>query len=129
MPRQFPTVPHHIGPYHDVKEGAQPVCEADRHVKQEFNKTVRGMRDLVRQAETGPTTAAPVVADDGWAMRTVRRDEGTYPLEPPGLQRYQQLQRMAASVERVMVAPPSAVLTRRSRLLAVLPLFQRAFDP
>jgi hypothetical protein len=46
-----------------VKDVAQPVCEADRHVKQEFNKKVRGMRDLERQAEKVPTKAAQVVAD------------------------------------------------------------------
>jgi len=87
------------------------------------------MSDLERQAEKVPTKAAPVVADSGLAMRAVMRDAGKYPLEPPGRQLYQQLPLIAASVERVMVAHPSALLKRLSRMLAVLPLFHRAFEP
>jgi hypothetical protein len=127
--RTLPTGPHQIGQYHDLKDVAQPVCAADRHVKQEWTKKVRGMSDLERQAEKVPTKAAPVVADSCLAMRAVMRDDGKYPLEPPGRQLYQKLQLIAASVERVMVAHPSALLKRLSRMLAVLPLFHRAFEP
>jgi hypothetical protein len=126
--RKLPTVPHQICQYYDLKDVAQPVCEADRHVKQAFKKQVRGIRDLARQAEKVPTQEAQVVADDGLAIRPVMRDDGKSPLEPPGLQLYQKLPLMAASVERVMVAHPSALLQRLSRMLAVLPLFQRAFE-
>ena len=35
---------------------------------------------------------------------------------------------MAASVERVMAAPPSALLKRRSRMLSVVNVFQKAFE-
>ena len=107
---------------------AQPVCEADRHFKKELKKKVRGIRDLERQAEKVPTKEAQVVADYCLAIRTVMRDDGKYPLEPPGLQLYQKLQLIAASVERVMVAHPSALLKRLSRMLAVLHLFQREFE-
>ena len=126
--RKLPTVPHQICQYHYLKDVAQPVCEADRHFKKELKKQVRGIRDLERQAEKVPTKEAQVVADYGLAIRTVRRDDGQYPREPPGLQLYQKLQLIAASVERVMVARPSALLKRRSRMLAVLHLFQREFE-
>jgi hypothetical protein len=62
-------------------------------------------------------------------MRTVRRDAGTSPRDPPGLPRDQQWPLLAVAVERVLVAPPSAVLKRRSRLLAVWPLCPRACEP
>jgi hypothetical protein len=72
----LPTVPHQICQYHDLKDVAQPVGEADRHFKKELQKQVRGIRDLERQAEKVPTKDAEVVADDCLAIRTVMRDEG-----------------------------------------------------
>ena len=64
---------------------AQPVCEADRHVKKELKKNVRGVRDLERQAEKSLTNEAQVGADYCLAIRTVMRDDGKYPLDPPGV--------------------------------------------
>lgn len=60
---KFPTVPHQICQDHDLKDVAQPVCEADRHVKKEIKKKVRGVRDVERQAEQSLTKEAQVVAD------------------------------------------------------------------
>ena len=107
---------------------AQPVCEADRHVKKELKKKSRGISDLERQAENSPSKEAQVVADNCLAIRTVMRDEEKYPREPPGVQRYQQLQLIAASVERVMAAHPSALLKGLSRLLSVLNVFRKQFE-
>lgn len=45
------------------------------------------------------------------------------------MQLYQQLPLMAASVERVRAAHPSALLKRRSRMLAVVKVFQKACEP
>ena len=56
------------------------------------------------------------------------RDDGKYPLDPPGVKLYQKLQLIAASVERVMVVHPSALLKKLSRMLAVLNLFQQEFE-
>jgi hypothetical protein len=44
------------------------------------------------------------------------------------VQLYRQLQLIAASVERVMVAPSSALMKKLSRMLAVLNLFQKEFE-
>jgi hypothetical protein len=60
---KLPTVPHQICQFHDLKDVAQPVCEADRHVKKELKKTIRGIRALARQAENSPSKEAQVVAD------------------------------------------------------------------
>jgi hypothetical protein len=60
---KLPTVPHQMCQYHDLTDVAQPVCEADRHVKKELKKTVRGSRDIERQAEQSPTKEAQRVAD------------------------------------------------------------------
>jgi hypothetical protein len=125
---KLPTVPHQICQYHYLKDVAQPVCEADRHVKKELKKKIRGIRDLERQAENSPSKEAQVVADYCLAIRTVMRDDGKYPLEPPGVQLYQKLQLIAASVERVMAAHPSALLKRLARMLSVLNVFQKEFE-
>jgi hypothetical protein len=125
---QRPTVPHQICQYHYLKDVAQPLCEADRHVKKELKKKIRGIRDLERQAENSPSKEAQGVADDCLAIRTVMRDDGKYPLEPPGVKLYQKLQLIAASVERVRAAHPSALLKRLSRMLAVLHVFQKEFE-
>jgi hypothetical protein len=106
---------------------AHPICDADRHVKKELKKKIRGIRELERTAETSPSQDAPMVADYCWAMRTVMRDDGKYPLEPPGVQLYQKVQLRAASVERVMVAPPSALRKKLSRMLSVLNLFHKEY--
>ena len=125
---KLPMVPHQICHFHYLKDVAQPLCEADRHVKKELKKKIRGIRDLERQAAKSSTKEAQVVADYCLAIRTVMRDDGKYPLEPPGLQLYQKLQLIAASVERVMAIHPSALLKRLSRMLAVLHLFQQEFE-
>jgi hypothetical protein len=124
---KLPMVPHQLGHFHYLKDVAPPVCEADRHGNKELNKKIRGIRDLERQAAQSSTKEAQVVADSWLAIRTVMRDDGQYPLEPPGLQLYQKLPLIAASVERVMAAHPSALLKRLSRRLAVLHLFQQEF--
>ena len=62
--------------YHDLKDVAQPICDADRYVKKELHKKIRGIREIERHAETSPSQDAPMVADYGLAMRTVRRDDG-----------------------------------------------------
>jgi hypothetical protein len=56
------------------------------------------------------------------------RDDGKYPLEPPGVQLYQKLPLIAASVERVKAAHPSALLKKLSRMLSVLNLFQKEYE-
>jgi hypothetical protein len=57
------------------------------------------------------------------------RDAGRSPLDPPGVQLYRPLQLIAASVERVMAAPPSALLKRLWRMLAVWSACQQEFAP
>ena len=114
--------------YHDVKDVAPPLCDADRHVKQELKQQIRGSRAIERQAAPSPRQDAPMVADSCVAIRTVMRDDGTSPRDPPGVQRYQQVPRMAASVERVMVVHPSALLKHLSRMLSVWNGCQQAYE-
>jgi hypothetical protein len=118
--RKLPTVPPQICQDHDLKDVAQPIGDLDRQMQKELQKQIRGIREIERQAEHSPSQDAPVVADYGLAVRAVMRDDGRSPLEPPGVKLYQQLQWIAAAVDRSMAAHPSAFLKRLWRLLAVL---------
>ena len=126
---KLPLGPHQICPVHDGHDVAPPVCEADRPGKQALKQPIRGISALERHAAPSSPTAAQVVADDGRAMRTLLRDEGQYPRDPPGLQRYQPVPRMAAAVERGLAIPPSALRPRRSRRRAGWPRVQQACEP
>jgi hypothetical protein len=125
----LPTGPPQRCPYHAVKDVAPPIGAADRHVTQELTQTIRGSRAIERHAATAPRQDAPRVADEGLAMRTVRRDEGQSPLEPPGVERDQPWPLLAASVERVMVGPPSARRHTLARRRAVLNVCHQADAP
>ena len=116
-------------PDHALPEVAPPSGAADRPVKKALHKTSRGSRALERPADTSPRQDAPRVADAGWARRTVRRDEGPSPLEPPGVTRDQPWPLLAAAVARVRVGPPSARLTTLARRRAVLNVCHTADAP
>src|SRR5215212_11887 len=47
----LPGVPHQLCHFHDLREAARPIYEADRHAKKELKKRVRGVRPLERQLE------------------------------------------------------------------------------
>ena len=94
-------------------------------MKKELTKQIRGIREIERHADQSPSQDAQVVTDSCLAVRAVLRDDGRYPLEPPGVKRYQPLQWIAAAVERLMAAHPSAVLNRLWRLRAVLNAVQQ----
>jgi hypothetical protein len=98
-------------------------------VKKALQQKIRGSRDIARHAGHSSTTDAHLVADECLAIRPVLRDEGTYPLEPPGVPRYQQVPLMAASVERVRGAPPSTFLNQLARRLAVVHRCHKACEP
>jgi hypothetical protein len=44
----LPGIPHQVCHFHDLREAAKPMYEADRHAKQELKKQVRGVRPLER---------------------------------------------------------------------------------
>ena len=84
----FPGVPHQFCQYHVLREAAEPLWEADRHLLVQAKKELRGFRaveERTRRAETrgapaeeqATSSAQAVVADgDDKDRRTVR-------LEPP----------------------------------------------
>src|SRR5262245_36806921 len=49
--RALPGVPHPLCHFHDLREAAKRIHEADRHAKKELKKRVRGVRPIERAAE------------------------------------------------------------------------------
>lgn len=76
MQPKLPTGPQQLCQDHELPDGAQPICEAARHVQKARKKKVRGVSDGERHAAPALTNEAPVGADYGVAMRTGMRDDG-----------------------------------------------------
>jgi hypothetical protein len=126
---KLPLVPPQRGHGPSWKAGAPPVCEAARHGPPALPQQRRGSSAIARHAVPSSTPAATLVAAAGLAMRTVMRDAGQDPLEPPGGPLAPTCQRMAASGARGRVAPPSHGRHKRSRRLAVWKRCHKAVAP
>lgn len=116
--RVFPAVPHQLCHYHYLRDAAQPLCDADRAFKKQLKQKVRGLRDVERQVTARNDAEADMTRRYCLALREVLRDDGKYPLEPPGLQLYDKLQQIDASLARALARRASVKLQRLRTLLA-----------
>jgi hypothetical protein len=126
---EFPDVPHRYCDNHFLRDVAQPVLEADSHVKVQMRKKVRGLRKIeqaVLQQQkvetkeglmprppeaTGTATAAnlsaavndpadSVVLDYCAAVRGILNNDQGGPLDPPGLRMAEALGEVQESLQR-----------------------------
>lgn len=124
----LPKVPHQICQYHFLRDVAQPVADADRHLKKELKKKVRGIKAVEDSIEQmGESAEAQLAKGYTEAIRVVMRQEGKYPLDPAGITLYTKLTKIEASIERVQARTPSKLLARLLRILAVLTTFEESF--
>jgi hypothetical protein len=113
--RVLPGVPHQLCQVHYLREAAKPVYEADRQAKKLLKKEGRGGRPIERSVEGRDDPEAEVIrgycsAVPGTRVRVSLTDEGRPPLAAAGLQLYDRLQAVDASLERVAErggSPPS----------------------
>ncbi len=99
--RALPDVPHQLCQFHFLREAASPVYEADRHIKKELKKRLRGVRPIERAVEGREDAEARAVQGYGAAVRSALTDDGRPPLAASGLQLHDRLTAVAASLERV----------------------------
>jgi hypothetical protein len=104
--RALPGVAHQLCHFHDLREAAKPIDEADRHAKKELKKRVRGIRPIEREAETrqekNPADEeAEIVRGYCAAVRAALTDDGRPPLAASGLKLHQRLIAIAVSLDRV----------------------------
>jgi hypothetical protein len=97
----FPAVPHQLCHFHDLREAAKPMYEADRHAKKELKKRVRGVRPIERRLAGRSDPEAEVVRGYCAAVRSALTDDGRPPLEASGLKLHDRLSAITASIERV----------------------------
>jgi hypothetical protein len=98
--RVLPTVPHQLCQFHYLREAAKPVYDADRHAKKLLKKEVRGVRPIERSVEGRGDGPAEVVRGYCLAVRSALTDDGRPPLAASGLQLYERLHAIQASLER-----------------------------
>jgi len=97
----FSDVPHQLCHFHDLREAAKPIYDADRHAKKALKKRVRGVRPIERRLEGRHDPEAEVVRGSCAAVRSALTDDGRPPLEASGLTLHDRLTAMTASLERL----------------------------
>src|SRR3989442_15922434 len=103
----FPDVPHQLCQYHALREAAEPLWEADRHLLVEMKKELRSLRDVEertrRPREPQPTDpTSTVVLDTVLALRQVVRERGTLPFEFAGVRAMEALDDLGVSLDRCL---------------------------
>jgi hypothetical protein len=96
-----PDGPHQLCHFHDLREAAKPIYDADRHAKKELKKRVRGVRPIERRLAGRSDPEAEVVRGSCAAVRSALTDDGRPPLDASGLKLHDRLTTITASLERV----------------------------
>jgi hypothetical protein len=79
----FPAVPHQLCQYHVLREAAEPLWEADRHLLVQAKMELRALRDVERRtrARAVDDPADAVVLDTVLALRQIVRERGSLPFD------------------------------------------------
>jgi hypothetical protein len=103
----FPQVPHQLCQYHALREAAEPLWEADRHLLVQAKKELRGLREVEertrRPDQSKPIDpASAVVLDTVLALRQVVRERGQLPFAFAGLRAMDALGDLGATLDRCL---------------------------
>ncbi len=103
----FPGVPHQLCQYHALREAAEPLWEADRHLLVQAKKELRGLREVEertrRPEQPEPLDAASaVVLDTVHALRQVVRERGQLPFAFAGLRVMDAPRSLGATLDRCL---------------------------
>lgn len=120
--KELPGVPHQLCQFHYLRDLAKPVCEAARKLKKQLKQKVRGIRAVERQVVHDADDEASTVRGYCIAVREGLRADGKYPLEPAGITLYEKLDKIRASLSRVIEKRGSKKL---ERLRVILETIQR----
>jgi hypothetical protein len=118
----LPDVPYQYCQYHYLKDIAKSVVDADRKLKMELKKSMRGLRDVERkieqaenkEAETVSNTEAQVAKGYVAAVRALLLEDGEPPLELPGMIIYERAQAIQASLARCLTKKRASSPSRYS---------------
>ncbi len=104
----FPSVPHQLCQYHALREAAEQLWEADRHLLVEAKQELRPLRDVeerIRQpgAPEPRDPAGAVVLDTVLALRQTVRERGKLPFDFAGLHALDALHDLGATLDRCLL--------------------------
>ena len=100
----FPGVPHQLCQYHALREAAEPLWEADRHLLVEAKAELRDLRrveDRIRR-QGGAEPADAVVLDTVLALRQTLRERGVLPFDFAGLRVLDALGDLSQTLDRCL---------------------------
>jgi hypothetical protein len=97
----LPGAPHQLCHFHDRREAAAAVHEADRHANVQLQKKVRGVRPIERSTAGRSDAEAEAVRGYGAAVRSALTGGGRPPLGASGRKLQGRLAAVAASLDRV----------------------------
>lgn len=103
----FPGVAHQLCQYHALREAAEPLWEADRHLLVEAKMELRGLRDVEERTRRpgAPEPADPasaVVLETVLALRQTVRERGKLPFDFAGLRALDALGDLGQTLDRCL---------------------------
>jgi hypothetical protein len=103
----FPGVPHQLCQYHALREAAEPLWEADRHLLVEAKMELRPLRRVEERtrrpaAPEPPDPAGAVVLDTMLALRQTVRERGKLPFDFAGLRALEALHDLGQTLDRCL---------------------------
>jgi hypothetical protein len=96
----FPDVPHQLCHFHFLRDIALPTTNADRALKTDLKKEVRGIRAVEERVAARTDDEAAVITGYTTALRTVLLEDGRPPLDLPGVAIYEDLEEISASLSQ-----------------------------
>lgn len=111
----LPGIPHQLCQLHYVKNVAKPLAPHDSQLRDALKKEVRGLRQVEREVREAGQPGGALSSEDARslldvciAIRSILKDNGKPPFEPPGLllfERLIELQRNLAEMAREKGGP------------------------
>ena len=102
----FPGVPHQLCQYHALREAAEPLWEADRHLLVAAKMELRPLREVEertrRRDPAGTDPADAVVLDTVLALRQTVRERGTLPFDFAALRVLDDLQAVGQTLDHCL---------------------------
>lgn len=96
----WPAVHHQVCQFHFLKDIAMPTTNADRQLKTELKKELRGIAEVERRQREPADATTVVIRGYTQALRAVLLEDGDPPLALPGVAMYEQLEEIVDSLER-----------------------------
>jgi hypothetical protein len=102
----FPGVPHQLCQWHALREAAEPLWEADRHLLVEAKQELRPLREVEertrRRDPAGGDPASGVVLDAVLALRQTVRERGGLPFDFAALRVLDRLHEVGQTLDRCL---------------------------